>query len=441
MDQRTQPAYRDAMQRDAAGGTAWQLAALGVVLVALAARVHNAVAYPPLLDFDGPGHSVNVMALHRGELPDALAWAGFHPPLYHALGALLWSLLPASIPVHVTLRLISGAFGAGAVLLAWLGLRRFVAPADAAVAATLALAAPVATIAGSMIGNETTCAFFLTAALLHLVSIPDDPRRLVRHAVITAIPLALAALTKSTALVAIAACGLLYATRMRVDLRRGFLAAALVVAIPTAALTPHALRLLEAGGGSMLAVISGAAVSRDAREEMAAQPPGVRRLGDYAFVPAATWTEPVYSAPGLVRSVPGLLWASTWADGHAQFLPASQPRVVAATALTSTAGAIPALLALFGIVRVLRDRRTYAAAAGPLFFFALLFVSLIRYSWVIPAFSAVKASYLLSATFPAALLLAIGLGGLDARLRAFLRGALLALALGMTLVFWYGWWT
>jgi hypothetical protein len=440
MDREAQAAYRGGMKRGAAGGSAWQLAALCVVLVALAARVHNAVAYPPLLDFDGPGHSANVLALHRGELPDALAWAGFHPPLYHALGALLWTLLPTSIPVHVTLRLLSGAFGAGAVLLAWFGLRRFVAPADAAVAATLALAAPVATIAGSMIGNETTCAFFISAALLHLVSIPDDPRRLVRHALVTAIPLALAALTKSTALVAIAASGLLYATRVRVDARRALAAAALVVAIPTAALTPHALRLLDAGGGSMLAVVSGAAVSRDAREEMAAQPPGVRRLADYAFVPVSTWTQPVYSAPGLVRSVPGLLWASTWADGHAQFLPASEPRVVSAVALASTAGALPVLLALFGLVRVLLDRRRYAAAAGPLLFLTLLFASLIRYSWVIPAFSAVKASYLLSATFPATLLLAIGIDGLDPRLRNLARGALLAVALGMTLVFWYGWW-
>jgi hypothetical protein len=439
MDRDARAAYRGGVQRGAASASAWQLAAVCVVLVALAARVHNAVAYPPLLDFDGPGHAENVLALHRGELPDALAWAGFHPPLYHALGALLWALLPTWLPVHVTLRLISGAFGAGAVLLAWVGLRRFVAPADAAVAATLALAAPVATIAGSMIGNETTCAFFITAALLHLVSIPDDPRRLVRHALITAIPLALAALTKSTALVAIAASGLLYATRVRVDPRRALFAALLVVAIPSAVLAPHALRLLEAGGGSMLAVVSGAAVSRDAREEMAAQPPGLRRLVDYVFVPASTWTQPVYSAPGLVRSVPGLLWASTWADGHAQFLPV-QPRVTSAAALTSMAGAIPALLVLLGIARVLRDRRAYAAAAGPFLFLALLFVSLLRYSWVIPAFSAVKASYLLSAVFPTTLLLAIGMERLDLRWRALARSAVLFASLGMTFVFWYGWW-
>ena len=327
MEPGEQAAYRRAMEAAAERGSAWQLAAAGVALVALAARVHNAFAYPPLLDFDGPGHAENVLALHRGELPDALAWAGFHPPLYHALGALLWWLLPASLPVHVTLRLLSAAFGAGVALLTWRGLRRFVAPADAAIAAALALAAPVATIAGSMIGNETACAFFITAALLHLVAIPDDPRALVRHARVTALPLSLAALTKSTALVAIAASGLLYATRVRLDARRALVAAAWVVAIPTAVLAPHALRLLEAGGGSMLAVVSGAAVSRDAREEMAAQPPGLRRLADYGFVPLATWTEPVYSAPGLVRSVPGLLWASAWADGHAQFLPPSVPRV------------------------------------------------------------------------------------------------------------------
>jgi hypothetical protein len=213
------------------------------------------------------------------------------------------------------------------------------------------------------------------------------------------------------------------------------------VAIPTAALAPHAVRLMRAGGGSMLAVVSGAAVSRDAREEMAAQPPGVRRLADYLSLPRSTWTDPVYDAPGMTRSVPGLLWASAWADGHAQFLPASNPRVVSAAALTSVAGVVPFALALIGMARVLRDRRAFAAAAGPLLFLALLFASLLRYTWVIPAFSAVKASYLLSASFPATLLLALGIDGLAAGARTLARAALLATSLGMTLVFWYGWWS
>jgi hypothetical protein len=277
-------------------------------------------------------------------------------------------------------------------------------------------------------------------ALVRLVSIPQDPRALTRHALWTAIPLALAALTKSTALVAIGVCGLVYASRIRVDARRALIAAVLVVGIPMAALAPHALRLLQAGGGSMLAVVSGAALAKDAREEMAAQPPGVRRLADYGFVPAATWTEPVYSAPGLVRSVPGLLWASTWADGHAQFLPASYPRVVSAAAFASIGGIVPALLALLGLVRVATHWRAFAAAAGPLFFLALLVASLLRYTWVIPSFSAVKASYLLSAMFPATLLLAIGVGGLHPGWRALARGCVLALSTAMTLVFWYGWW-
>ena len=109
-------------------------------------------------------------------------------------------------------------------------------------------------------------------------------------------------------------------------------------------------------------------------------------------------------------------------------------------ALTSIGGIVPALLAILGLVRVSTHWRRFAAASGPLIFLALLVASLLRYTWMIPSFSAVKASYLLSTMFPATLLLAIGIDGLAPGWRALARGCVLALSAAMTLVFWYGWW-
>jgi hypothetical protein len=97
-------------------------------------------------------------------------------------------------------------------------------------------------------------------------------------------------------------------------------------------------------------------------------------------------------------------------------------------------------VAAAGLLRVARNPRRFSAALGPLLFGALLLVALVRYTWVLPAYSAVKASYLLPATLPASLLLAWGLAGLTPRRRAAARGFCLLLALAASCVLWQGWW-
>src|SRR5204863_3511682 len=80
-----------------------------VALFAVAARFHDVAAYPALHDWDASGHAVNVVDLLELHLPDPRSWCGSHPPLYYAIGAALWRILPTSVPVHVTLRLLSVA--------------------------------------------------------------------------------------------------------------------------------------------------------------------------------------------------------------------------------------------------------------------------------------------------------------------------------------------
>ena len=175
----------------------------------------------------------------------------------------------------------------------------------------------------------------------------------------TALPLALAALTKSTALVAIAASGsALRDTRARRRAARADRRGARSSRSRRPCSRRTRCACCEAGGGSMLAGgVGRRGLARRARGDgrAAARRAPTRRL---RFVPASTWTEPVYSAPGLVRSVPGLLWASTWADGHAQFLPASDAaRRARRRRSRRWRASFPTLLAIFGIVRVARDRR------------------------------------------------------------------------------------
>ncbi len=416
----------------------WPVAAAVVAALAVVARIHNAFAYPPLYDFDAAGHALNVFALYEGRLPSPQSWSGFHPPLYHGLGAALWQLLPTGIPVHVQLRLLSALAGAGAALVVWRALARRAPAADAAVTAAFVLCAPVMAIASGMLGNETTCAFFATLALARLAEIPVDPRRARRHALGTAVLGALAALSKSTGLGVVAVAGLIYAARLRADRRRAAAAAAIAWGVPLLVLAPYYARVVAVSGGSPMAVVSGAALSPEPRAEMIGQPPGERRLRDYFSLPASTFVAPVHRAPGLDRSVPGLLYASLWADGHGQFLPAGVPAVLRAQALLAVAGVLPTALAVLGVVRLARRRDRSTAA--PLLFGALLLAAFLRYTWLFPYYSAVKASYLLPALLAGALALAAGLAAAGPRGRALLRAALLAFAVAATAVTWQGWW-
>src|SRR4029453_10199060 len=109
-------------------------------------------AFPARPNFAAPGHALNVVDLFEGHLPSLRSWSGSQPPLYHALGAALWIVLPEQVPVHVTLRLISVASWVTAVALVWRVLRRIGSEVDAAGVAALVLGAP-----GVLLGS-----FFLT---------------------------------------------------------------------------------------------------------------------------------------------------------------------------------------------------------------------------------------------------------------------------------------
>jgi hypothetical protein len=416
----------------------WIVAAGLLVLAAVAARIHNAFAFPALRDFDGPGHALNLFALYEGRLPDTQSWSGFHPPLYYAVAAGLWHVLPESVPVHAALRLLSLAAGLGTAAIVWRVLRRDAAAGDAAAVVALVLCAPVMALATSMFGNETLCALLVTAALARSVDLPPEPLAAIRRGASAVAWAGLAALVKSTGLIAVGVIGLVILWHVRTAGARTLGRAVLVLGgIAGLLLAPHYGRLL-AEGRPVSSVMSGG-IAGAAASQMALQPPGERHLSDYVTIPISALVAPFKDGAGMVRSVPGLLYATAWADGQGEFLPAQEPRVVGAASLAALLGLLPTLLGLRGLVAILRSPAQRTRMAAPLCFAALLCVAFLVQTWVVPRFSAVKASYLLAASLPAALALAAGLA--RSRHRAPLRAGLLITSAWATFLTWYGWWS
>jgi hypothetical protein len=430
------PARREAAREPRALFSAlsvWEAAALAVLGLALVARLRGAFVLLPLSDFDAAGHALNALRLYEGRLPELAAWLGFHPPLYYALGALAWHVLPDAVPVHAELRIVSTVAGFAALAVAFPRLRRVVGPADAAVLVALAGSLPgFAASAGSM-GNETLCAAFATAALSRLVDLGEPGPR---HALATGALAGLAALSKATGLLVVAVSGLAYLVALRRTPRRA-LAAAAALALAAALLAgPHYARILVATGRP-LAVVSGAGASPDMRHLMERQPPGERHLADYLRIPASTWLHPVLRDEALLGSVPGLLYAASFADALGVLLPLDEdPQRLAARRTLAFLGLVPSLLFATGLVLVLRRRALLGRVALPLLFAALLFAALLVYTWVLPFYSAVKPSYLLPALLPVLLLLGFGLAPWPARVRRSLRTLLLATAAAASLLTW-----
>jgi hypothetical protein len=289
-----------------------------------------------------------------------------------------------------------------------------------------------------MIGNEMLCTLLVTACLARTLGrVPAHP---LRHAFGTGLLAGAASLAKSTGWVALGAAGVSYAVRLRHD-RRRMLAALVVLGVAGVGLAaPHTLRLMRATGASPLGVMSGGVGSPDARAAMADQPPGERRLAHYLSLPPAALLAPVYLAPGMLESVPGLVYASTWADGHAQFLPPGVDAVLRAETAAALAGLLPTLLGLLGLLRILQRPRLHREWLGAFVFAALLGLAFVFQSWAFPHYSAVKASYLLPAALPASYVLGVGLGALPGAWRSVVRAGLLVLAGGSTALTWYGWW-
>jgi hypothetical protein len=403
----------------------------GVVLFAVVARVHNVVAYPAIYDWDASAHAVNVVDVREGRLPNTRSWAGSHPPLYYAVGAALWAVLPESVPVHVALRSVSAGAWVASVGIVWRSLRRLGFRLDAILVAALLLGVPGITIASCMMTNDALCVLFMTATLVRLLEAPPGAPP-ARHAAVTGLLAGLAAISKATGLAVVGMAVATYAWRSRRSASaavRNVLAIGLVAAAIAA---PHYTRLVVSSAGSP-------PVADAPRTRYHVFPynllAGFSGSAEKEAISLLVLT--VLSAQESPPAALALLHEALWGDPTAVFLPRDAERPVV---LAWTGGLLMAALVVGGAVR-LRWRRDVARRAAPVLAFSLAYMVALVPPWVVaPSLMLTKTNFLLPLALPLGVVLAVGAEGVGGQVRAALRAAILVVAAGGVAVTWYGWW-
>lgn len=408
-------------ERAAARGLWWLLA------VAATQYLWNAAAQPGFWGYDEGGHAGYALALREGGLPHPLSgWSSFHPPLAHALAALVWTALEPLGPraALAGMRAVSG-FGvllAGACVFP-LARRLGAPPATALSASALALFVPVAQLSASMLGNEGLLAGLCAAALLAVVELHEDPTRrgaAARAGILTG----LALLTKYSGAWLLAACALPF---LRRDLgRSGIGAAALCLGSALLLASPLYLRNLALTGTPV-------PMTRELepmRSQEARLYAGPRRPSDYLRVPWDCGLHPYAMVvvdgrwAGVhepMRSVPCAVYTGAWFDAFGLRVERQQGSegIGWATALL-TLGVVPTLLLVlgFGLSLWRAVRSGGRAREAPLVAMSLLgAASFAAFTWIAPSLAAVKAAYLLPLLAPAGAFFGLGAALLGSRVR------------------------
>ncbi len=429
----------------------WLVAGWGVAVgVAAGVRLWNALAGPLLWGYDAWGHVAYALFL---DLYRAVPWADqgwsyFHPPLHYALG---WALVQGgSGELLVRGLAVAGSVAslATAALAAWMV--RGMAPEHPALALVgfgAVAFLPVHFFMSPMPGNELTEAFLSAASLAALVANERRERPTLAGAALVGALGGLALLTKFSGLLALlVACASL---AIRAALRGAWSAppreaaarAAVVAAVGLAISAPYYARNLAAFGTPFQLSRDFPLVAAVERE----QPPGRRSPLDYLRLPPAIFRDPNPLAPHLLGSVWGSVYLNVWADSYresdvARALEAEREERRSTTRM-ALLGLGPTALAGFGAALAARDARRgrrrelvlplAVQAAASLAAFAV-------FSWRVPLWSALKASYLLGLSLPFALALARGVeaceGARSRALRAIVAVTLIGVAVAASAV-------
>ncbi len=407
----------------------------GVALLALAAlaaaqSAWNALTLPPLLGYDAPGHAGYVLTLVReGRLPHPLeGWSTFHPPLYYAVAAALWSLLEPLGPAALTaaLRAPGALAWLAAGVVAWRSARHLgAAPRVALAAAALVWFVPSNQFAAVMIGNEALAAALAGFAVPFLLRLQDDPGD--RPAAVGAGLLAGLALAAKYSGFWVAAGAVVPWLRRGIG-RRELAAAAAGAAVAAVVAGPVYLRNLVLTG-TPVPMTRDLEPMRGAEAAFELRP---RRACDYLTLDRDCFLRPsLYHVPGRPGSyanlnpamthVFGLVYAGFWYDAFGHRVPIALHRDGFALGPALLAlGFVPTLLLLAGLVAatVSTLRRGSAEPLAPLVAMAWLALgSFVAFTWRAPSLAAAKASYFLPLAVPAALLFCRGAALLAPRVR------------------------
>ena len=417
-------------------------------VAAVLVRMNNAVRYPSLHGFDAFGHVTYIWHLlftHSVPLPSD-GWGRFHPPLFYALSAAIWSLLRSLEPGQV-LKIINVIFGLaamGCAVVSFLAVRTTLSgrlwPAWSA--ALFVLLLPVSIYIAPMLGNEPLNMLLCSVALLLLIRAISTQRTSV--VVALGVTLGLAMLCKFTSIVILGAVG---ATILLWGIFQGGWRAT--------------LKMLCIVGALVLA-ISGWFYGRNAvlygnpfqmsRDFFATQrieatiPTGARGLAAYTSFDTGIFSDPTYFRGSVIDSVWTGAYATTWSDAHVGwFLPPpfgslALRRIGRALMVL---GLLPTFLVIVGLVRGVRRLATKGwdpTLASMLTALVMMLAMFVIYTFANRIYTAVKASYLLPAIVPFSFWFALGLEALVTRSRAVLlivSGWLVTLSLLILPVFTY----
>jgi tetratricopeptide (TPR) repeat protein len=391
---------------------AWSVA----IAAAVGVRLWNALAGPLMWGYDAWGHVAYALFLdlYRG-LPWAdQGWSYFHPPLHYALG---WGLAQFGRGEFLMrgLAVLGGAASlATAFLAGWLV--RQVSPERPALAlvgfAAVAFL-PVHLFVGGMPGNEMTLTLLCAASLCVFIANDRRPAPTWQGDAAAGALAGLALLTKFSGLLpllTVCATLALRAGRARDGARgvgRALARGALLTGVALLIAAPYYARNVR-HFGTPFELSRGyplvAEVERDQR-------PGARGWLDYVRLPFGLLVDADPRAPHMLHSVWGTAYADAWAD---VFRESDVERALASHASARAmvvAGLLPSALAAAGAVLALRDSRRGRRRAVYATLWVHAVVTLLAFalfSWRVPIWSALKASYLLGLSLPFGVFLARG---------------------------------
>ena len=418
--------------------------------VATAVRLNNVLTFPSLRGFDGFGHFTYIwfMAEHwRVPLPTS-GWSFFHPPLYYALMASIWTLLA---PIDPVTRLTVGT-----ALIALLGLTQALAiyaitrryfPGQQLIhllAAGLMLFLPVHLYSAAFLGNEGLNAVLCSLSLVTLLWVLRRPS--VTRAALLGLCLGAAMLTKFTAIAFVAgAIGTLaLQTWARKSWRTGF--GTLVAA--------GAAMLLVCGWFYARNVSMYGTPFKMSRDEFMVrhvedyQSKGLRNLWEYVLFDPLILRRPQWPRgislvgdfpsdfphSALRESVLTGVFANTWFDGGTGIVlpPVTMSEVSRrAGQLLLTLGLVPSILVVVGIWtairRLWRDGWDDTLAAMLVTFTAMVAL-FVQATSTVPMHAAVKATYLTPASLIFGFWFALGADRLGRASPRWLHRAALACA-------------
>jgi tetratricopeptide (TPR) repeat protein len=381
-------------------GAAWAVA----IGAAAGVRLWNALAGPMMWGYDAWGHVSYALFLDAYRaLPWAdQGWSYFHPPLHYALGWGLARFGSAEVLVR-GLALLGGAAGLGlAALAAWIARAACPRRLELGIVAFGAVAFLPAQIAvAAMPGNEMTQSLFSGLALAVFIAHEGRPRPALALDALTGALLGLALLTKANGWVALVS---VCAARVALDAlgrrvgRLTLARLALTAGVALLMAAPIYARNLQRFGTPLPSSGEFELVRSVERR----QPPGHRTWRDYVAFPAGLFSEPDPAAPHLLHSVWGSLYLNAWSDSQREDDVAPTPDAVRrerrVRSLLALCGLLPSGLAALGAglaaadVRRGRRRRVYVPL---LVLSAVGLAALVRFTWQIPTFAALKVSYVL----------------------------------------------